>query len=69
MAEISEQLEGQEIHHHDVIHFALAEIKEQIEAGDGEEILKRMRKHLRDIQDRRLSLTPTERDALKDGQK
>ncbi len=67
--EFSEQLQGQEIHHHDVVHFALAEIKEQIEAGDGEEILKRMRKHLRDIQDRRLSLTPTERDALKDGQK
>jgi nucleotide-binding universal stress UspA family protein len=55
--EISCRLEGQEIHHHDIIHFALAEIDEQIAAGNGDEILKRMRKHLGEIQDRRERLS------------
>jgi amino acid transporter len=55
--EISCRLEGQEIHHHDIIHFALAEIDEQIAAGNGDEILKRMRKHLGEIQNRRERLS------------
>ena len=64
--EMSEQIEGQEIHHHDIIHFALAEIDEQIAAGNGEELLKRMRKHLGDIRDCRVSPTPNEKKASGD---
>jgi amino acid transporter len=53
--EFSAQLCPEELHHHDVVHFALDELKREIDAGKGnpEQILSRMREHLRQIKDRR----------------
>jgi hypothetical protein len=50
---MSDQLEGEEIHHHDIIHFALAEIERGIAQDGNSDVLKRMREHLHEIQDRR----------------
>jgi amino acid transporter len=52
--EMSAGLQGQEIHHHDIIHFALIEIDRLLADGRGDEVLKRMRTHLHEIKDRRL---------------
>jgi amino acid transporter/nucleotide-binding universal stress UspA family protein len=35
-----------ELHHHDVVHFAINEVMEEIKAGRSEEVLARLRKHL-----------------------
>ena len=51
--QISERLDGREIHHHDVIHFALSEVARQIASGDDEGLVQRMNEHLNAIKDRR----------------
>jgi hypothetical protein len=51
---ISDDLGGEEIHHHDIVHFALTEIERQIANGQRDEVLLRMRDHLRGIKDHRL---------------
>ena len=51
---ISDDVEGEEIHHHDIVHFALTEIERQIANGQRDEVLLRIRDHLRGIKDRRL---------------
>jgi hypothetical protein len=51
----SEKLAGEELHHHDIIHFALTELEREIAEGQGDEVLERLRQHLRDIQTRRLN--------------
>jgi amino acid transporter/nucleotide-binding universal stress UspA family protein len=48
-----DRLPGEELHHHDIIHFALAEFEQAIAQGQGESALERLRDHLRDIQSRR----------------
>jgi len=52
---MSERLAGEEIHHHDVVHFALTEIEREVTDKHNTEVLKRMRDHLHDIQGRRPS--------------
>jgi hypothetical protein len=42
----SEQLGGHELHHHDVVHFALEEVQKEIEEGHEEEVVQRLRQHL-----------------------
>src|SRR5271156_2400872 len=43
----SESLGGAcELHHHDVVHFALEEVKKELEQGREEEVLERLRTHL-----------------------
>ncbi|MGA2419337.1 MAG: APC family permease [Candidatus Acidiferrum sp.] len=43
----SESLGGAcELHHHDVVHFALEEVKKELEQGREEEVLERLRVHL-----------------------
>src|SRR5579862_7144092 len=54
----SDRLPCEEIHHHDIVHFALAEFERQIADGQGEEILSRLRDHLRGIRDCRLASDP-----------
>src|SRR6202166_3699491 len=39
-------LEPIELHHHDVVHFALEEVKKEIEEGQEDEVVKRLRAHL-----------------------
>ncbi|MGH9688759.1 MAG: amino acid permease [Candidatus Acidiferrales bacterium] len=51
--ELSDNLPGQEIHHHDIVHFALDEVEREIKDGKGEDVLKRLRDHLAEIQNRR----------------
>jgi amino acid transporter len=42
----SDVLAPQEVHHHDVVHFALEEVKKEIEEGQEEAVVKRLRSHL-----------------------
>jgi len=54
--ELADDLPGEEIHHHDIIHFALDEVRREIAAGDKNNVLQRMREHLHEISKRRLML-------------
>ena len=49
----SEQV-GSDLHHHDIVHFALNELKKELADGKESEVLARLRQHLRDIQARRV---------------
>lgn len=51
--ELSDKLPGDEIHHHDIIHFALQEVEREMAASNGDAVLERLRDHLRAIQGRR----------------
>ena len=42
----SDVLAPQELHHHDVVHFALEEVQKEIENGQEDEVVKRLRVHL-----------------------
>jgi amino acid transporter len=42
----SDVLAPQELHHHDVVHFALQEVKKEIEDGQEDAVVKRLRDHL-----------------------
>lgn len=52
--EFSAELAPEEIHHHDVIHFALNELREELHDGKRQELLRRLRQHLDEIRDRRV---------------
>lgn len=51
--ELSHHLPGQEIHHHDIVHFALDELEREIRDGQEPDVLKRLRDHIVNIQSRR----------------
>lgn len=51
--EFSEKLAPEELHHHDVIHFALDKIRNRLAAGKEEEVLAELRQHLHDIRARK----------------
>jgi amino acid transporter len=53
--ELSDQLPGREIHHHDIVHFALAEVERELANGQQNDVLERLRDHLSEIQSRRLN--------------
>ena len=42
----SDLVQPEELHHHDVVHFALEELQKDIDAGKEEELLNRLRAHL-----------------------
>ena len=42
----SEHLGGHELHHHDVVHFALEEVQKELEEGREDEVVRRLREHL-----------------------
>jgi hypothetical protein len=50
----SNQFPGLELHHHDIIHFALQEIDHEIAEGKEHEVLQRLKKHLEAIESRRV---------------
>ena len=51
--ELSAEVAPDEIHHHDVIHFALEELRQDV--GDWQrDIVDRLRRHLHEIHDRRV---------------
>src|SRR6202790_4436243 len=53
--QLSDRLPGREVHHHDIVHFALDEVAREIGNGQEDDVLKRLNDHLDDIRDRRLS--------------
>jgi amino acid transporter len=53
--ELSDKLPAEEIHHHDIVHFALAEVEREIVDGQVDDVLKRLRDHLHEIENRRLN--------------
>ena len=52
--ELGEKLPNEEVHHHDIVHFALDEVEREIAQGQGDDVLERLRQHLHDIKSRRL---------------
>jgi amino acid transporter len=50
--ELSNEVAPDEIHHHDVVHFALEELEHEISNSDRGETLDRLKRHLRKIKDR-----------------
>ena len=51
--ELSQNVAPEEIHHHDVVHFALEELKQEMNDYQREGVVNRLRQHLQTIKDRR----------------
>ena len=51
--ELSNDVAPLEVHHHDIIHFALDELKGELNYSDREQVLGRLRRHLHDIEAKR----------------
>ncbi|MBZ5570172.1 MAG: APC family permease [Acidobacteriia bacterium] len=49
----SDEVGPEDLHHHDVVHFALAEIERELAAGKETEIIEKLKRHLQEIRDRR----------------
>jgi amino acid transporter len=49
----SEVLAGAELHHHDVVHFALEEVQKELDEGEEDEVVVRLRAHLEANQSKR----------------
>jgi len=49
----SDELAPEELHHHDIVHFALNELKQELTEGKDGEVRERLRKHLEAIKPRR----------------
>ena len=52
--ELSSDVAPEEIHHHDIVHFALEELQQELSNTEREEVLRRLRRHLQEIKDRRV---------------
>jgi hypothetical protein len=52
--ELSNDVAPAEIHHHDVVHFALEELRGELNNSKREEVVARLREHLKEIRDRRV---------------
>jgi amino acid transporter len=50
----STQLGEVELHHHDIIHFALTQIENELAQGKNDEVLTRLKQHLEQIKSRRI---------------
>ena len=53
--ELSSDVAPEEIHHHDVVHFALEELRQELSNTEREEVLRRLRQHLEEIKGRRVT--------------
>jgi hypothetical protein len=51
--ELSNDVAPEEIHHHDIVHFALDELKQELSNTEREQVLRRLRRHLKAINQRR----------------
>jgi hypothetical protein len=51
--ELSNDVAPEEIHHHDVVHFALDELRHDLGNANREQLLHRLHRHLENIRDRR----------------
>lgn len=52
--EFADKLPGEELHHHDIVHFALNEVEREIEKDGPDDVLERLREHLKEIETKRL---------------
>jgi len=50
----SARLEPEEIHHHDIVHFALTEIQHELQDEKDSKVLERLRQHLEEMKARRV---------------
>ena len=41
------------MHHHDIVHFALDEVERELDLGQEQDVVERLRKHLNYIKDHR----------------
>jgi len=55
--ELSNDVAPEEIHHHDVVHFALEELRKELSDSQRQEVVGRLRHHLQEIKDRRVPHT------------
>jgi amino acid transporter len=53
--ELSSDVAPEEIHHHDIVHFALEELRQELSNTEREEVLRRLRQHLEEIKGRRVT--------------
>ena len=53
--EFADQLPGEELHHHDIVHFALNEVERELEKDGRNDVLKRLHDHLNEIHSRRIN--------------
>src|SRR5216684_1428067 len=53
--ELSNDVAPEEIHHHDVVHFALGELRQELSNTEREAVLRRLRQHLEEIKGRRVT--------------
>jgi amino acid transporter len=51
--QFSGELGEEELHHHDIVHFALNELQHELEEGKHDEVLERLKDHLAKIKERR----------------
>jgi amino acid transporter len=51
--EATDRIPDEEMHHHDIVHFALTEFERMIENGGGEDAIARLHQHLEEIKCRR----------------
>src|SRR5215472_9267790 len=49
----NDKLPGEEIHHHDIVHFALDEVEREMNDGQEDAVIQRLREHLHDIETHR----------------
>jgi amino acid transporter len=50
---LSEQVAPEELHHHDVVHFALDEVNREVSEGKSDDVVDRLRKHIEKNKTRR----------------
>jgi hypothetical protein len=50
----SAELAPDEVHHHDIVHFALNELRDELASGNDDEIRKRLKAHIEQINSRRV---------------
>ncbi len=53
--EFGDKLGGAELHHHDIVHFALSEVEREIDSGLEQDVLQRLKQHLDEIKTYRAS--------------
>jgi amino acid transporter len=53
--ELSQSVAPEELHHHDVVHFALQELRGELDDSQRTQAIERLRRHLQEIRDRRAS--------------
>ena len=51
--QLSSEVAPEELHHHDVVHFALDELRAELRSEKREEIVRRLRQHLEQIKNKR----------------